>query len=219
MTEWRLFSPLSLTLAAAGLAVTALGFATIPADRLLPVHWGLDGNPDAMMPRTFALLTPVFVVALMWAILFAVERWAPEGRKAGGRHAVRVVIAALTGLFVAIQTAVVAIGMDIAVDVVRIVAVGVALLLIVLGNVMPKSQPNSFAGLRIPSTLNDAANWQATHRLTGWLLVASGLALLLAGLVVPVGIWLFACVMLAIVVPLVIGTVYSLRFARRGRTA
>ncbi len=99
---------------------------------------------------------------------------------------------------------------------VQIIALALGILLIVLGNAMPKSQPNSFAGLRIATTLRDAANWQATHRLAGVLFIAAGAMLLVAALLVPAsGLvwWLLGCVF----APVVIGIAYSLAYARRSQ--
>jgi uncharacterized membrane protein len=94
------------------------------------------------------------------------------------------------------------------------VVVGIALMQVALGNVFPKSQPNNIAGLRIRSTLASPANWQATHRLVGKLTIASGLALLIATLFLPVGIWLFVAVFAAWIAPLSVGLVFSLLYAR-----
>jgi uncharacterized membrane protein len=86
--------------------------------------------------------------------------------------------------------------------------------MLVLGNAMPKSRPNSLAGLRIPTTLRDARNWQATHRFTGMLVIGGGVLLLIVALVAPVTAlvwWLLACVLL----PVAAGVLYSLALARR----
>lgn len=215
MTAPRLFSPVSAILLAGLVAITVAGYLFIPAGTILPIHWGIDGAADNWLPRDLALLVTVLIVAVLWAILLAVDRFAPAIRAEGGRHVLRTALTAITGLLVALQGGIVAIGIGLDVDMVRIVALGLAVLLVVLGNVLPKTQPNRLAGVRIPSTLNDPANWQATHRLTGWLWIAAGLGLFLAALVIPAGPWLLASVIGAVIVPLVAATLYSLSFTRR----
>lgn len=211
----RFLSTATAILGAGLIAVTAAGYGLVPAGTILPVHWGLDGAADGWMPRDLALLVLVAIAALIWALFYALDRFAPRFRAEGGRYALRAVLTAITGLVVLIQCGIVAAGMGLEVDMVRIVTLGIGVLLVILGNIMPKTQPNAFAGIRIPTTLNDPANWQATHRLTGWLLIAAGLCLLIAGMVVAPGPWLLGAIVVAMLLPLVIGTVYSLRLARR----
>lgn len=59
-------------------------------------------------------------------------------------------------------------------------AIGFAFLLIVMGNVIGKTERNFIAGIRIPWTIASEQNWRATHRFAGKLMVASGLLLLLS---------------------------------------
>lgn len=48
-----------------------------------------------------------------------------------------------------------------------------SLFFVFLGNFMPRLEPNAWAGIRIPPTLEDREVWKRTHRLFGkWLLVA-----------------------------------------------
>lgn len=52
-------------------------------------------------------------------------------------------------------------------------AVGV--MLVVIGNMLPKSRPGFFIGIRTPWTISDTDNWIATHRLGGKLMMLIGL--------------------------------------------
>ena len=64
-------------------------------------------------------------------------------------------------------------------------AMGFGLLFIVLGNYMPKFRQNSFMGIRVKWTLENEANWNASHRFGGKIWVAGGFACL-AGAMLPV---------------------------------
>lgn len=50
------------------------------------------------------------------------------------------------------------------------------LLLVVMGNMMPKFKPNFSSGIKTPWALTDEENWRKTHRLGGKLFFISGLA-------------------------------------------
>jgi uncharacterized membrane protein len=51
-------------------------------------------------------------------------------------------------------------------------------LMLVLGNLLPQVRRNWFLGIRTPWTLSSELAWQRTHRLAGWLFVASGAVVL-----------------------------------------
>ncbi|CAN7431341.1 hypothetical protein ASC89_11315 [Devosia sp. Root413D1] len=211
-----LFTPIRIALLVALVAAFAAGLALVPAGTMLPVHWGVGGEADGFLPREWALLMPLLMVLFVWAIFFVVGRVAKPSDAAAGRHPAGVVITALIGLALVIEAATVLIGIGVAVSMVQVLGLALGVLLVVLGNAMPKSQSNSFAGIRLPTTLGDAANWQATHRLTGLLCIIAGLVLIVAAALLPAPAliwWLLGCVF----APILIGVVYSLAYARRQR--
>ena len=58
----------------------------------------------------------------------------------------------------------------------RLIAVSLGLLFIVLGSCLDRVRPNWFVGIRTPWTLSSRLSWTKTHRVGGWLFVASGMA-------------------------------------------
>jgi uncharacterized membrane protein len=46
---------------------------------------------------------------------------------------------------------------------------------VLLGNLMPRLEPNAWAGIRIPPTLENREVWKRTHRMCGKWLVVAGL--------------------------------------------
>lgn len=210
----RFFTPLRLALVAALIATVIAGFVLVPPGLQLPVHWGITGEADGFLPRELALLLPVAIVALVWTIFLAVARFARPADVEAGRYVTGVSLTALTAIFLAIEVMLVLIGIGAPVNVLQVLAIALGVLLLVLGNAIPKSQPNSFAGIRMPTTLRDPANWQATHRLGGRLAIAGGLVLLVAAFLVPrqqLVWWIIGCVLL----PMLTATLYSLVYARR----
>lgn len=210
----RFFTPLRLLLLVGMAGAVAAGFILVPPGLHLPVHWGINGEADGFMPRDLALLMPAAILVLVWGIFLAVARFARPADIDAGRYVTSVALTALTAIFLAIEVMLVLIGVGAPIDVVQVLAVAFGLLLLVLGNAMPKSQPNSFAGIRMPTTLRDPANWQATHRLGGVLAIAGGLVLLVAAFLAPrqqLVWWLIGCVLL----PMLTATLYSLLYARR----
>lgn len=210
----RFRSPLNVAFVAMLVAATVAGFIFIPGSMALPSHWGIDGQPDMTLPRNWALLQMPAAIAAVWAIFYAIQRWGNRDRQQASTHVMNVALTAITGLFVLIQVLIVLVGIGVAVDVVRSVLVGVALMQIALGNAFPKSQPNYVAGIRIRTTLADPANWQATHRLGGILMIVGGLAGLASAILLPVGLWLFVAFIASFLLPMIIASLYSLAYAR-----
>ncbi len=208
------FTPIRVALVVALVAAFVAGLLLVPAGTMLPVHWGPSGEADGFLPREGALLVPLVMVAVVWVIFLAVSRFARPADLAAGRHSYGVVVTAITGLALVMEVATVLIGIGVPVNMVQVLGYALGALLVVLGNVLPKSQPNSFAGIRLPTTLHDPANWQATHRLTGLLCIISGLVLIVVAALLPAPSliwWLLGCVF----VPILIGVVYSLVYAKR----
>ena len=208
------FTPIRVALVVALVAAFVAGLLLVPAGTMLPVHWGPSGEADGFLPREGALLVPLVMVAVVWVIFLAVSRFARPADLAAGRHSYGVVVTAITGLALVMEVATVLIGIGVPVNMVQVLGFALGALLVVLGNVLPKSQPNSFAGIRLPTTLHDPANWQATHRLTGLLCIISGLLLIVVAALLPAPSqiwWLLGCVF----VPILIGVVYSLVYAKR----
>ncbi|MCF6291928.1 MAG: SdpI family protein [Robiginitomaculum sp.] len=54
-----------------------------------------------------------------------------------------------------------------------------------IGAVMGKIRPNWFMGIRTPWTLSSDLSWDKTHRLTGWLFLATGLLSIISAFIMP----------------------------------
>jgi uncharacterized membrane protein len=71
------------------------------------------------------------------------------------------------------------------VDVDRVVLAAVGLLLVGIGNYLPRIRSNWFIGIRTPWTMDNERVWRATHRVGGRAFVAAGLLLVLSALLPP----------------------------------
>lgn len=215
MTPRDILTPLNLGLVAILAIATAAGFILVPAGTTLPVHWGITGEADGFLPRDAALLMLPLIALLVLALLVGAQRLAGEQRRQASRFAIAAAVPALLALFTAIQVGTVLIGSGVDVDMVRVIVVGVGALFIVLGNVMPKTQPNWIAGIRLPWTLSDPVNWQATHRVGGLLMMAGGAAIVLAAIVTGHPVALLAITLVGVFLPVAITTIYSYRLSRQ----
>jgi uncharacterized membrane protein len=191
----------------AGFAFYAAGL--LPPGAQLPTHWGASGAPDRFAAALPALLIAPGVLLAISAVFAAVPYLEPmQDRLEGSQPLLRTTWIGLLVLLPVIElfNAAPAFGWQMP-NSIRLVSVG--LLLIVLGNALPKSRPGFFIGIRTPWTITDTDNWIATHRLGGKLMVLGGLVIVVSALL-PLGPQLrvalfFASIAAMVVPPLVYG--------------
>lgn len=200
-------------LALLGLA-TLLAFAIVPVDGSLPIHWNVAGEADGFAPAPVALLLPAVMAAAVVGLLVFLRPHAKRDFEAG-HHVIEASVSAILGLALLLLAATVTIGLGYAVDMPRLIVGALGVIFLVLGNYLPKTQPNAVAGIRLPWTLGDAGNWRVTHRWTGRLMMLGGGVALLASIGnAPPGV-LFAVVIAAALLPALAGVAISYRLSRR----
>lgn len=82
------------------------------------------------------------------------------------------------------------------------------------GSFMPKIKQNYFAGFRLPWTLENEDNWNATHQLAGKVWMIGGALQFLTGLILE-GAWAFGTFISLVFVMVVVPTLYSYLYFRR----
>lgn len=217
MTDKPMLNPLNRGLLVAVAVVTIAGFFLVPLDVSLPIHWNINGEPDNFAPAPLAMLLPALMAAIVIGLLLILR---PAGLRrdfAAGRHAIDAAISVVLALALLLGGATIAMGMGVSVDMVRLIAFALGAMLLVLGNYLPKTQPNWIAGLRLPWTMRDPNNWRRTHLWTGRLMMLGGAVALAAALVNPLPPLLFSVVIASVLVPLLAGIAISYAMARRHR--
>lgn len=200
------------------MAVAALAFWSELPERI-PTHYDFSGRPDDWMPKwPGALLFPALGLGV-WLLLLGLR--AIDPRRA---HYDRFedtywkILNVLTLVFALEQAAIVAMGLGVPLEPGRANYFILGLLLALLGNWMPRIKSNWWMGIRTPWTLESEAVWRSTHRLAGWLFVASGIVVMAAALFLERGVreWVGTpAIALAIAVPFV----YSYLAYRREKAA
>ncbi len=172
----------SLALAALMAAFAFYAAGQVPPDTHLPVHWNAAGEVNGTLPARQALLFPVWAVLGCTALFSLIPRLEPlQDGLEGSADVLRTTWIGLLFIMVMIQAAVSAPAFGIKLPV-ALPLFGVGLFFIVIGNVLPKSRPGFFVGIRTPWAILDTDNWIATHRLGGKLMMLAGAAIALSSL-------------------------------------
>ncbi|RYG32536.1 DUF1648 domain-containing protein [bacterium] len=165
----------SLFIQSAAVAVTVAASLAM-AGRLperVPIHWGLQGQPDGWGSPAFALGFGPSITLLM-LLLTLVIPWLP-----GGRNVARFgptygkAMAIISGFFAFLHIVVLKATAE-GGDLPTVFMIGLFLFFAALGNLMGKIRPNPYMGVRTPWTMKSERVWEATHRRAAWIFVAGG---------------------------------------------
>jgi len=179
--NWKL-DALPLICIAAAFILAAVAWPQAPD--AIPVHWGVDGQPDNYAGKFFGLLGLPLLSLGMYVLFYLMPVLDPRRenyRKFWNRYLFlrNIFILVMTGLSLIIFLWSIGIGVDTSIA----VFVLVGLLLVFLGNYMGKLRPTWFVGIRTPWTLSSEEAWNKTHRLGGKLFMVMGLLMIAAGIV------------------------------------
>lgn len=165
------------------MAVLAV-FRRLPAE--VPTHWNLQGEVDGWMPRWPGAFIAPLVATLLVGLMNVLPWIDPRRRHVEHSASDRLLIANLLVLFFGLLEAVtLAVALGHPVDVSAAMMAGLGLLLVGMGNYLPRIRSNWWLGIRTPWTLDNDRVWRDTHRLGGRVFVLGGLAMIAAVLLPP----------------------------------
>ena len=166
-------------LACAGFLMTAVSYPLLPEQ--IPTNWQVDGSvaysPKIQIWLLYAMM-PLF--AVLFDILPRIDPRKNHYRKFAlyyGRFCIflEIFLLILRGIILSesFYPGRLSVG--------RIIMVLLGILLMWLGNMMPKLKSNYYMGIKTPWTLSDDDIWLRTHRLGGKTMFAAGAMLLIFG--------------------------------------
>lgn len=179
-------SPRAARFCCLALVLLSLAVALVLLPRLpdpVPTHWTAGGVADGFTPKPLGAFLGPLVMLGLWGLLQVLPRISPHShplttfeRTYAGFQV------ALLGFIALASTAGLLAAAGAPVPISRVIPVGLAVLLLVLGNALGKVTRNFFVGIRTPWTLASEEVWLRTHRLAGRLLVLASLVALGAAL-------------------------------------
>lgn len=178
----------------------------------IPVHWNMAGEPDNFAPKLFAVFGLPLILAAFHLICHICA--SADKRRANYSKALDAMtywfIPALS-LILCPMTLLASKGVDVRIEVIIPCLIG--LMLVFVGNYLPKCKQNSTMGIKIPWTLKSEENWNKTHRLAGKLWIAGGIFSILCTFC-GYPLLLFAAITVVILVPVI----YSFALSRKQAT-
>lgn len=205
--HWKMLALTSVIILLPALAGVIL-WNRLP-DRM-PTHWNVSGEIDSWSSKPFAVFgLPLILLAAQWLCLLGT---ATDPKKENHSDKVlQLVIWIIPVLSVVLHVLTYAAALGHGVRMEMIMPVLVGLILVIMGNYLPKCKQNYTIGIKIPWTLNSEENWNRTHRMAGRLWGACGLVCMLTGFFG--GFWIFfGLVLVMVLVPFL----YSWLLFRKG---
>lgn len=205
----KIFSPINAALLIAITIVFLYGVSTVPGDQLVPVHWNLAGEPDFWFAAEWAMwIGPAEVIVVVISVLFMRAKLSPEELEAG-QHVTNagISIALAAGLFM--QSVIVFSANDVLFNVPQLATIFVGLVMLIVGNYLPKSQINRVAGIRLPWTMTSEAVWARTHHFAGKAFMLAGAIILVVGAFNLGGQWLLVGTLGVVAIALLTTIFYS----------
>lgn len=137
---------------------------------VLPSHWNFAGQVDGTMGKLgFMFGTGLFLMGMQLLLCFAVKT--DPKHKRVNPFVVEMTWWVLPCLSLLISTMTYAVALEKNLPINKIIFLFMSLLFLVVGNFLPKVRQNHTIGIRVPWTLDDESNWEATHRFAGHLMV------------------------------------------------
>ena len=179
-----------------------------------PIHFNTAGEVDGWSSRAFGVFgLPLILVAFQWLCGLGSLKMDPKAQNLEGK-VFGLVLWIIPVLSVVMNAMVycTALGMDMNVQIVMPLLIG--LLMVIIGNWLPKCTQTYTLGIKLPWTLADETNWNRTHRFAGPVWVVCGMVIMVCGLIGGAFLWVMP---VAFVVMIAAPTLYSYLLFRKAQ--
>ncbi len=136
-------------------------------------HWNLNGEADGNGSKAMAVfIMPLIFLVFQWLCVIATA--ADPKNKNQSPKAFNLVLWIVPVLSVVVSGLMYGIALGAEFNMTVIMSVLLGVMLIVIGNYLPKCRVNHTIGIKLPWTINDEEVWNRTHRFTSWFWVVGG---------------------------------------------
>ena len=176
----------------------------------IPTHFNLLGQADGYNHKMSAIFgLPALMLLMHWLILFLMIKDPKSSNISSKIQLLIYWIIPFVSCLSMISIYGASLGYSMMSGILAQIFMGV--IMIVIGNYLPKTRRNYIIGIRLPWTLENDENWSKTHRLAGKIWVLGGLLLFLNAFVQLYVYWVFFLTLFFVVI---IPSVYSYQLSK-----
>ena len=176
----------------------------------IPTHFNLLGQADGYNHKMSAIFgLPTLMLLMHWLLLFLMIK---DPKSSNISSKIQLLIYWIIP-FVSCLSMISIFGESLGYSMMSglLAQIFMGLVMIVIGNYLPKTHRNYIIGIRLPWTLENDENWRKTHRLAGKIWVLGGLLLFLNSFVQLYVYWVFFLTLFFVVI---IPSVYSYQLSK-----
>ena len=184
----------------------------------IPTHFGVDGKADTYGPKSSIFLAPAIlgVVSLFVFLLLSNIKKIDPKRAASLEDKMFLEFGFITVAFMSLLSIVILYSTSHeGAPTTKLILGATGILFLGMGYYMPKIKQNYFAGFKLPWTLDNEFNWNATHQLAGKLWTIGG-ALIILNAILFEAMVLFVIFISIITIMSVIPIAYSFLLFKKG---
>lgn len=179
----------------------------------IPIHWNFAGEVDGYGNKFIGtFMVPLIMIALWLAMIYLPKIDPKKENYNKFDKSYKLFQSILLTFFFIMQIIVVLSAMGYNISINRVMPIVLGVLMILIGNYIPKAKSNFFYGIKTPWTLSSEVSWRKTHRLGGKLFVLSGLISIVSQFIFNAniaGIIFFVSTFIAAIVPTVASYFYA----------
>ena len=185
----------------------------------VPLHYNFAGEVDRIGSKYENLFFPLFAVVLSGFFMFIARREGSKGQQ--NNEKILMLASVFTMIFFTLlgfyfmwkavkydPESASKVSID---DIYRFESIGMGILLVVLGNIMPKARKNWMFGVRTKWSMANDSVWQKSQRFGGIVLVIAGFVMIILSLLIP-GLWNILMQTVVIAAALIVTVSASRRF-------
>lgn len=162
--------------------VSVVAYPRLPAT--VPSHWNLRGQVNAWQSRGEAAFLMPILMLVLWGVMRGLPAIDPRrANYAKFQLTYDFMIAAVLTLVALIHLSVLGFALGLPISIHRVAPIALGLILIAIGNQLPRARSNWWFGIRTPWTLSNERVWERTHRVGGYLMTAAGVVVIVSALV------------------------------------
>lgn len=176
----------------------------------IPTHFNLLGQADGYNHKMSAIFgLPILMLLMHWLLLFIMIK---DPKSSNISSKIQLLIYWIIP-FVSCLSMISIFGESLGYSMMSglLAQIFMGVVMIVIGNYLPKTHRNYIIGIRLPWTLENDENWRKTHRLAGKIWVLGGLLLFLNSFVQLYVYWVFFLTLFFVVI---IPSVYSYQLSK-----
>lgn len=186
----------------------------------IPIHFNIKGEADGFSEKSSIFLGPgILSIAglITFFLLTNIKHFDPKKFKSEDDGMFKKFALFMVAFMSIMGIIIVYSATNNSINITKLLLPFLGLVFACIGWYLPKLHQNYFAGFKLPWTLENVDNWEATHQLAGKIWLYGGLFQTVAAATLPSKL-AFICFITIVAIMVIIPSVFSYRMFRRGNT-